>query len=705
MPVHGNTHDSSLPHKAGSSHSARSSQVNLVFPTASTYSFERYIYRSTLNTLGPCLLTAFYLFIVCVYLLRPEVNGVIPYFPIDARGVFFAWLILSIFFLDWAKSGLAGFEASGLMKPALAPITALQLMWHADRGWGSISGWWKALSALFDYRYHRLVNRSSNCAYKGPAGLWWYLALSSFIFYAAIPLSGLSMDPKDGFHIGDRKILIYGPNQTTFDIRSSNGVAEVASSRWRQGNPTTPPGETVLYAPRGTDNVSSTFYDDAIRERYRNDLDQKISVDSPISFFSGPQVSERAHGKAWGLLTNLSCSVVHPYHDLELLNVKEIDNWTIPLWFTSSTAYDEAGNNTFQAQFSAGLNPALFYDGDESFGVNYKYLIASNSQIEGGSDYTNSTTLPLSGSLELVMWQAYAARSTPDSTFKDLSTHPLVVASIWPFDKLTYLGYAIRCSVNSTVGFADIDAKTRTYSNFAPTAADDGAEQGLDGSALAQAPGILAIQSLVYGSFTGAVLKFGAAPVCQPGGSTTCNPWYGANVATGGVPSLVPLSGKAKSLQYPTISPERMTLATHRLFGEAAIAMTASGPGTWTGGLYGVDPANDLVPGRVPWQVVVILLSVWTFITVLPNCWTFMDRRWAAILDGFEMFRLGAEWRHPIWKLDDRESTECDALNAVPGMVGDMEPGSARGFVGLSASVARAGGRTYVHDREVFGST
>ncbi|MCJ1365613.1 hypothetical protein MMC16_004738 [Acarospora aff. strigata] len=669
----------------------------------------RYILRSTLNTLGSCVVTAFYLFIVCVYLLRPSVNDIIPYYPVNARGVFYAWLILSVFVLDWAKSGLAGFEASALMKPALAPKTALQLIWHADRAWGSVSGWWKAVIALYGDLSHSSSQRREQRTSRGPAPLWWYLSLSSFILYAAIPLAGLSMDPKDALQFSRRKILISGPNETSFETGSSNGVAEVANSRWRQGNPTTAQGDTILYAPQGTKNVSTTYYNDVIEEIYLNDLNHNSTVTGPLSFFSGPQVSERAQGKAWGLLTNLTCSVVHPYDDLELLKVKSINNWTVPRWGISSSEYNRVRNstNSHSPQFMAGLNPALFYDGDLSFGVQYKYLIAGSSRLEDYSNYINSSDLPHHGSLELFMWQGYEAPSAPDSIFANLSSHPLVVSSTWPNDNTTYLGYAIRCSVNSTVGFANLDAATRSYSNFKQNAFSSKNTQSLGAIRLNEYPGILAIQSLVYGSFTTAILNFAGPPVCQPGDSATCNSWYAANAATGGVPLLIPSvdNPRANNFQYPTISPERMKLAMYKLFGEVVITMMASGPGSWTGELHGLDAASELIPGRVPWRVVIVLLSMWTFITVLPNCWTFMDRRWAAILDGFEMFRLGAEWREAVWKHEKRDFTECDALINVPGMVGDMEPGSEKGFVGLSAVVARARGRVYVHDRGALGAS
>ena len=156
-------------------------------------------------------------------------------------------------------------------------------------------------------------------------------------------------------------------------------------------------------------------------------------------------------------------------------------------------------------------------------------------------------------------------------------------------------------------------------------------------------------------------------------------------------------------VQYPSLGPERLKLAVYKLFGEAAIAMMATGPsGNWTGKLLGLDSANDLVPGRVPWQVVLALLAMWTVITVVPNCWVLMEKRWAATLDGFELFRLGAEWTQAVWKFEGREFRECDVLAEVPGMVGDMEPESVKGFVGLSKSVAGGKMRVYVHDRKTL---
>jgi len=680
--------------------SRHSSQRPLVPATSNSYTFTRYIPRSLLNTLGPGLVTAFYLFIVFVYLLRSGLNGIVPSYPINARGVFFAWLILSIFLLDWAKSAIAGFEAAALMKRKLAPSNAMQLMWHTDKAWGSLSGWWKALVANYSYLRHRILDGRSTIEWQGPGCLWWYLAFSSFLLYAAIPLAGLSLDPKEAERLTDRKITILGPNQTSFELRGSNAVAERTSERWRQGNPTTPHGDTILYATKCTENVSSTYYEEYIQSIYNGQYAREIPPAGSIKFFSGPEVSERAHGNAWGFLTSLTCSVAHPYRDLELLKVESINEWKSPSM--SSSSYGNTSDSFYQQSRSAGSESTLFSFG-QSFGISYQYVMASsNNNIDlGGGDYVNSTILPLKDFVELVMWQSYQKPFTADATFANLSSHPSVVSSFSPINNVTYLGYGIRCSVVSDVGFADLDAAARTYSDFKSNASLGLVSTRLGDGRLVEYPGMLSIVSLVFAAFTKSPLGYIGAPNCDTGSSATCDPWSGANVATNGVPAFItdPSFTRVGNLQYPTIGPERMNLAIYKLFGEAAIALMVSGGGSWVGELKGLESTNELVPGRVPWIVVAMLLGIWTLITVLPNCLTFAERRWAGTLDGFEMFRLGAEWTNTVWKFEGSEFKENPILLEVPGMIGDMEPRETRGFTGLSRSMAKVEGRIYSYNR------
>ncbi|THY80893.1 hypothetical protein D6C92_10521 [Aureobasidium pullulans] len=357
--------------------SRASSQVHLILPKPARYTMKRYMRRWIANTFGPPLLTVTYSLIVRYYLCVPSINDIIDPPLISAGFVYYGWVIFSVFALDWAKSALAGFEAWALMDPRFAPATALHLMWHTDRAWGSVSGWRDAIPPLcMDIRY-RSSKRPARQVARGPAGLWWFLAFSSFLFYAAIPLSSLSMEMQTALKRNTRTISILGANETTFDNGVSNVMSELANNRWRSGNPTTPDGETVLYSPVGVGNGSGEYYWHTIRDVYKNDSINASSPAHEITFFSGPQVDGRVHGSAWGLLTSLSCSILSPTNQrFKLLKVHEIDNWTAP-----GLRSNDYGTEYFNQL--AGLSPSSF-DNGTSFGVSFAYLVASDLTTEGG---------------------------------------------------------------------------------------------------------------------------------------------------------------------------------------------------------------------------------------------------------------------------------------------------------------------------------
>lgn len=689
----------------------------------SHYRFERHIRRGLLNTLGPLLVVLFYFFVAFEYLRRPSVNGISPPRIINAKSVFYTSIILSIFLLDWAKSGLAGFEAAALMRRSLAPSNAQGLMWHTDRGWGSISGWWNALAVCLRYFRALLNRRGGYPEWHGPGPLWFYLAFSSFIFYAAVPLAGLSMDTSDSLQLGTRPIVVVGTNQSSFDNQVSVNLGQAAYARWRQGNPTTPEGDTILYAPEGTIDASNTFYEDQIRGIYQKQLESTGNpVNETVSFFSGPQVSERAHGAAWGVLTNLSCMPVHPDKGFELLNI------TSPTKWYAKTA-DGYTDSAYFIPSTSGTQPA-FASGDNSYGVTWTYVMASDRSIlTQCSDYTDGnqsctinsiSQLPIPGSLELMMWQAYdeSRGFVPDQTFIDMASHPSVVAYNLTSNitgSMMYLGYGVRCTVDSTVGNASVSPVTNTFSDFQQQPADYSIVRAGTTTAF-ENPGVMAIQTVVFSAFTTSGLGYLGPPICDQAFSGLCNGWLGANAATQGTPIYIPprpdpsMSNATtnnmlgETIQYPTIGPERMTLALNKLFGEVAIAMMAAGPGNWTsvssaalgggGGLYGLEYASDIVAGRVPYQVVLILLIIWAVITVLPQLLLpnfFLGRRWASALDGFAMFRFGAEWAARVHELRGGELGEAGtaSLRSIPGMIGDMRPRRLGGHQVLQTGLVR----------------
>ncbi|KAK7223646.1 hypothetical protein V2G26_011649 [Clonostachys chloroleuca] len=250
-------------------------------------------------------------------------------------------------------------------------------------------------------------------------------------------------------------------------------------------------------------------------------------------------------------------------------------------------------------------------------------------------------------------------------------------------DNLTYAGFAVSCSTLSEVGHAALSATTNTFSDFVsqPSTPDRGI----------RLPGLIV-------AYPGINMGYLQNSSCDENFSTVCSPWAGANAATRGVPIL---SETTKNFQLPTISPERMTLAMYKLLGQVAIAVMGTGPGNWTCcdsladtsldlGIFGLELANDLVPGIVPYKAVLVFLSLWVAVTVLPQLYPpFFRWRWSEILDGFAMFRLGAEWRDAVHELDGIDLVSPDnarVLNHVPGMIGDMNLNGegAVGFVGLS---------------------
>lgn len=139
--------------------------------------------------------------------------------------------------------------------------------------------------------------------------------------------------------------------------------------------------------------------------------------------------------------------------------------------------------------------------------------------------------------------------------------------------------------------------------------------------------GVEVKQAIVYAALTGLALHDEVASKCNSNVSKTCNPWMGATMTLNMVPDVVDdeksAFGRGQQLQLPLITPEQMTLAMHKLFGVAATEMMGQGPGNRTseGGLYGLDPANDLVPGRVPYFFVLGLLVVSAAFTVIAQLW------------------------------------------------------------------------------------
>lgn len=87
-------------------------------------------------------------------------------------------------------------------------------MWHADKGWRSVGSWWKVL--VLTIRWVMINVKPQNIMsgarlnWNGTGLLWFYLAFTTMVFYAAVPLAGLSLEPATSLQMGSRPIWVSG---------------------------------------------------------------------------------------------------------------------------------------------------------------------------------------------------------------------------------------------------------------------------------------------------------------------------------------------------------------------------------------------------------------------------------------------------------------------------------------------------------------
>lgn len=178
---------------------------------------------------------------------------------------------------------------------------------------------------------------------------------------------------------------------------------------------------------------------------------------------------------------------------MKLINASSPSNW-ITVWGDSSAYFD--------ANY-AGLSPVFAFT-DSSFGIKATYVIVSDRDIAGvgnghyaKSPVSNITRQAIQGALEIAIWQSIPDGFKPDDGFRNMTSNPLVT----PLNDSSVLGYGVHCAVESDVGYASLDAITRTYSDFVRRAADSGTG---DLSTIAfnisifQYPSVFAIQSIVF---------------------------------------------------------------------------------------------------------------------------------------------------------------------------------------------------------------
>lgn len=647
-----------------------------------------FLWRTLLGVFWPLGFFAYYALISFYYLNQPPVNDVVQSNHLrHAKTIFYGWFVVSIFVLDWARSTLAHFEAAAVMRPQLAPSTAMKLMWHADSQWTNVLCWLKAIC-------YSVAGRKAR-----PGRLWIGLSITSLLTFVAVPLGGLTMEVGTVWIKSSTPAAILGPRPDTFNFKGMINVPALARARWRGGATTTPSDASIFYAPEGTPNASQTYFSDQI---------MLPNNSGPVKVFLGPAVNQYVAGNAWGMEADVDCQQVHR-DKLQLLQVRGYGNYNI------SKVDLESGGLPLYRETGFFWDKALFellVVADGTWYGDSPYDSESNHDFETLDSFNNKTieTEVTTGLLEVYLWQGWNPHILQDSTMQELlddesglvnKDQPEVNLNITNTPETVFMaGFSIQCKVKSAVGNATISPSSRTYTNFrrGTKATATGGDQ--DTYPLQ----IQAAEALGNWDQLGYTMK-------GYDGGTTDSTWLAFHGATDLSPQvnsseLPNYFGSSGAASYPALTPQNITIAANKLLGEIMIAIMASGgQQSWTGELYGLEQTAYLVPGTIPWQLVFGLLALWAVIVLLGSCWTGFNRRWSATLGSFEFFKLGAQHQQEVNQFNGEKFQSCTVLTRMPGMLGVI-PGENKdsndGFIGLSRRAAHFDG-TFVSDRTQAG--
>lgn len=704
-----------------------------------TYRLRNYRLRSVLTICGPLAVLSLYVYICIYFLFRPPVNDVVVSSNINGNWIFYAWFLVSIFMLDWARVGLANMEACALMLPSLAPTTAMQLMWHSDGNWANPLWWLRAMRSAI--RCMVLV-RSDKASYvhSSPGGLWLLLSCVMLFLFVGVPLSGLSIQTAEVLCHSDRLAPIFGPLKEDFGFfpDGPKDVAQRIHLEWQSGRQTTPQRHGLLYAPKFTENVSTTYFDD-----------QALLLSNHIETFVGPAVREAVTGRAWGIWANLSCNPT-PMNALQLIRAYDYNNYSV-----NSCSTNVPGQCKFQWQepsesklssareSSAATVPLYFKETafDYIDAVNYSMLVAADGyeytwkSFDDGQDnispyftnqgHDNCTMDNFRGrpqdSVTTAMFEIYLWESRwlnlkgGDPVMQQFIENPSSIVQIVYVDgqpatptegtKVPWAGFGIHCDVTTAAGTATVDPGHRQFSNFVRVGADSlinkpDTSLSVPHVSPAQVQALASMRSSAYSALSATNTDpmqddwslLSTWRVIQQSVGT---PKVYLNLGAGDT-SIFP------SLIYPLLTPTDLQRSVYKLLGESLIALmdertdkNGNGKnlialmdeklgvnGTY-GELHRLRNATYIVASVVPWQYVLALLAIWALLTSGGGLWMmfYAKPRWAPTLNGFEMFKFGARYADEVDTFAEVDFQECsDALQNIPGMVGVLPGTASRSF-------------------------
>ena len=641
-----------------------------------------------IGTLAPLALAVYYWLVWYKYLNPANAANNAIFGLSGASGIYYSWFVLAAIGLNLSQYGFEGVEASMLMKKRWSPKHAMQLMAHSEHSWAGPGGWLRVLKSWL--LPQKKLQRTS------PSPLWIMLALPSLLVYVALPLSGLTMNFGLGYLSPLQNASMVGFNNASWNSRLGSNMIEQANIDWSSAATASIPAFGVVYTPSETDRSSSS---------YLSSLPNNLPANESLpGVFLTPQASVPIQGNSWGLALSYNCSIVTKFSAFTLLKyrdphptLQESDAGTPSLSYPilDNTAWIEVYNETYDKTTADNLQAVLevAYDYPDRQMREAASLPASSDcyfPLIQGNETAEYPGLDDPQVIEIALWQNLST-TTPEisdppsyNTTLDFPIPELFGAYSTARTEYTKAyqmpAIGLRCISTSAVGTADVDGIPATFSNFQRS------NTPRPPSGAQCAPRLLlGVQKLLF---------HGAE-------------WLGDMYSSVGKPTLDfvqdsedDFTGSPIPLQTSLLQASQLCesllqafsiYAAELVYNHGSGYLTAEGayaPSSFVNAnVTSYTLGTILTTGVVAPIAVATLLSIWAvFSIILGVCFGFR-RRWAEVLDGYTMFKIGGDWSTQIKNQQDFDIMQpperCAKLKTLPGMIGDAQPNSNPGHISL----------------------
>ncbi|KAK4942748.1 hypothetical protein LTR10_017508 [Elasticomyces elasticus] len=673
---------------------------------------QKYWLRTLSCIFVPLLVTGYYAGLYAYWILRYDDSGPVAQGPPAGRWAYYIWFVISATGIGLSKYGLAGVEAGMLYGSTLRAG-------KRDAVDGTLrKGWFKMRTR--------------------PSPTWTILAIVSLTPYIALPLSGFTLQLTNGYSTSNSKAVatLVGQRPDTFLDQNLGDVFTRSFNRWGTSAISVLPARSAYYVP--ADNAS------AVDRSWLQTFPNTWPDNQNVSLFIAPQSNAIVNGEAWGLEAKLNCSIVSHISQFELLSQRNEDG-TAPrcpaITFNSSDEMPEYEGLPNLCDFDvytlAPIDNATLFNLNildmTNFPVGMMEIAVGYNQSEW--EYISFSNLdPVL--IEAALWQnpiqmvqkCDALDSVLSNNIgtvvqgmqKEFALNDITTALTGQTDTSPKTLDAIGFSCRSTyrTGTATINGRDGTYESFTHVEADPIVSATPVPIATAiprifrsEVSAALSLQDM-YGE-QGLMDTINALDMdlSSLSGNMDLNPmaYIASNVSwlqniyksvdafyrqpiycdeDGNVNVTVTSAWQQLQLINST---QFMTSMMH-VFQSYALEMTRPTVQTqranWQGNLTVVEPTLIISAGDVPAWPVLALLIVWAVSCVALGVVFGARRRWSETLDGFSMFRFGADYPEfraatVNGRMSTRDYVDCHELTQIPGLIGDARPDAAVGYITL----------------------